>query len=129
MSTTQESDHVEVIYAILCCILSGEILEVTGDLIIVINFEKLQVGARLEKVGDTLRLLDTGEFQQDLTLLVLELLDVGSHNAKLVDTSAEDVEGSIDLAVDLLIEGSDYLIVGGVALELTHELAFTHEET
>ena len=109
-------------------ILRSEVREVTGNLVIVVNLEELQVRARLQKVCHTLGFLHTGELEKDLTLLVLELLDVGGNHTELVDTCAEDVEGRVNLAVNLLVESFDHLGVRGVALQLAHILTLADEE-
>ena len=117
-----------MVHAVLRGVLGREVLQVARDLVIVVDLEELEVGARLQQVGNALGLLDARELEKDLALLVLELLDVGGHDAELVDTCAEDVEGRVDLAVDLLVEGLDHLGVRGVAAQLAHVFTLADEE-
>ncbi len=106
----------------------GQPVKVAGHFLIIINFEELEVCRRFEKFRYTFRFLYAREFEQDLALLVLEFLDVRGYYTELVDTCAEDVEGGVHLRGNLLVEGSDYLIVGGIGFEFSEELAFTGKE-
>ena len=103
-----------MVYSVLLCVSRSETVEVGCDFVIVVNLEELKVGARFEKVGDALGFLHAGKLKKDLACLVLKLLDVRSHNAELVDTGTEDIEGGVNLTFDLLAESVGHLFVGRV---------------
>ena len=113
---------------VLGCVSLGEGCEFGQDLVVVVYFKEFEVGRRFEQVGDTLGLLHAREFEQDLACLVLELLDVGGHDAELVDTCAEDIEGSVNLALHLLLERGGHLGIRRRVLQFAEEFTLAAEE-
>ena len=83
--------------------------KVRGNLVAQINLVELQVCARFEQVGNTFGFLYAGKLEQNLTVLALQLLNIGSHNAELVDTGAENVKGGVYLSVDLFLQRLGHL--------------------
>ena len=84
-----------------------------SELLVGVRFVEFEVGGALEEVTHAGVVLHTGEFEENLTVLTLEHLNVGRHNAELVDTVAEDVGcGIVDTVLHLALESGAH---GGVA--------------
>ncbi len=111
LRAAEKFDKVKLVDRVLGRISHSERIQVILDFIVVVHLEELKVGRRFQKLRNPFRLLDSGKLQKNLSVLVLKLLDVGSHYAELVDTRAEDVECSVNLAVHLLLKSRSNLSV------------------
>ena len=64
-----------------------------------------------EQKKHTFRHFHTGELKENLTVLILKLLNVWCNHTKLVDTCTEDVEGCVYLAFHLLLKSIYNILV------------------
>ena len=98
---------------------SVELSDLTGDFVGAVAFVEFEVGGALEEFAHALMLLNAGEFEKNLAVVVLKHLDVGGNHAVGVDTRTEHVGGGVvDAILDLGLEdGGDIL----VALALLHD--------
>ena len=98
---------------------SVELSDLTGDFVGAVAFVEFEVGGALEEFAHALMLLNAGELEKNLAVVVLKHLDIGRNHAVGVDTRTEDVGGGVvDAVLDLGLEdGGDVL----VALALLHD--------
>ena len=96
--------------------------EIRRDLLVVVGLPELQVGATLQQLAHTLRLADTRHFDHQSAFLSLELLDVGLHDAKLVDTVADHVVGVVDGGGHFCAQGALHLLIRTLRAHLALEL-------
>src|SRR5574344_555123 len=82
-----------------CCI-SGttisksriKLSQVRNNLTGIISFPELKICTTLEELTHTLRLFDTRHFNHDTTCLTFKFLDIWLNNAKLINTSTNDIK-------------------------------------
>ena len=87
------------------------LLEERNNLVRVVCLPELEVGASLEELAHTLRLVDTRHLHHDTSLLALQLLDVGLYYAELVDTCADYEERVVDGCLHLSAENLLHVLV------------------
>ena len=79
----------------------------------VVGLPELELCGSLEEFAHTLRVFDTGQFDED-TARVLHLLDVGLGHAETVDTGAENLVGTVDGTVAFALQNLQHVAVGRV---------------
>ena len=96
-------------------------VELARDLAPLVGLVELEVGGALQQLLHALGLLDARQLKQNAAR-ALQLLDVGGHNAKLVDTGAQHLVAVVDHRVHLVGEVAlDLVGIGiGVVFHLLH---------
>ena len=94
--------------------------QVRLDLLIIISGPELEGSGTLEEFADTLRLLDTREFDED-TAAVAQFLDGRLGHAETVDTVTQDVEGVGDGTFGLTADDGDDLVIGAGRVDAVAE--------
>ena len=96
--------------------------QVGHNLIGVEGLPELKVCATLQQLTHTLGLTNTRHFYHDTSLLAFQLLNVGLHYAKLVDTCTHHVKRVVDSGLSLSAQGFLYLAVGALRAHLALHL-------
>ena len=99
-----------------------ELCQEGNDLFSIIGLPELQVSRTLQELTHALRLTDTRHFDHDAAVLTFELLDVGLHNAELIDTGADHVERVVDSRLHLSAQGLLDLLVVALRRNLALQL-------
>ena len=78
-------------------------LQGTHQLGVIISRPELERSGTLQQLAHALRLLHARQLNQN-TVRIGQALDVGLRNAEMVDTTAQDVERSVDRSVGFLLQ-------------------------
>ena len=91
-------------------------------LLTVVGLPELQVGTTLQQLTHALGLFDTRHFHHDTTVASFQLLDIGLHHAKLVNTVAHHIERVVNGALHLCTQCALYLCIGALCAHLALHL-------